>query len=231
MILYGYFRSSAAYRVRIAMNLKGLKPEHHSVHLAKKMQFREEYRAINPQGLVPYLIDDTDGHADAFALAQSLAIIEYLNDLYPDPPLLPTDPRERATARSIALMIACDIHPLNNPKVLDTISADFGMTDVQKTHWYCHWINQGFSAIETMLAARKIQSRFCVGVTPTVADICLIPQVTNANRFKCSLDKFPRILEIYHHAMTLPAFDAAQPSKQADAEQPNRQPPGRAAEK
>ncbi len=217
MILYGYFRSSAAYRVRIAMNLKGLKPEQHAIHLANKMQFRDEYRAINPQGFVPYLIDDTDESTNPFSLGQSLAIIEYLNDLYPDPPLLPADPRQRATARSIALMIACDIHPLNNPKVLDTLRADFGMTESQKTQWYCNWINQGFTAIEAMLAARKIESLFCVGDTPTVADICLIPQVTNANRFKCSLDKFPRILAIYEYAMRLPAFDAAQPSKQADA--------------
>lgn len=215
MILYGYFRSSAAYRVRIAMNLKGLTPEQRSIHLAKKHNRTDEYRAINPQGFVPYLIeDDGDGK---FALSQSLAIIEYLDETHPNPPLLPRDPRDRAFARSIALTIACDIHPLNNPKVLDKLTADFAMTDAQKTQWYCGWIHEGFTAIEEMLARRKTQSAFCVGDTPTIADICLIPQMTNANRFKCALDKFPIINAIYDRAMQLPAFDAAQPMKQADA--------------
>ncbi len=223
MILYGYFRSSAAYRVRIAMNLKGLTPEHRPIQLANKMQFSDEYRAINPQGFVPYLIDDDDKNdapfatATDFGLGQSLAIIEYINEIHPAPPLLPTNPRERATARAIALMIACDIHPLNNPKVLDTLTADFGMTDEQNTRWYCGWISQGFTAIEALLAQQKNPGKYCLGDTPTIADICLIPQVTNANRFKCALDKFPRIMKICHHAMTHPAFDAAQPSKQADA--------------
>ncbi len=217
MILYGYFRSSAAYRVRIAMNLKGLAPEQRSIHLANKMQFTDEYRRINPQGFVPYLIDDDDLQKGQFSLAQSLAIIEYINEINPEPPLLPTDPHNRALARSIALMIACDIHPLNNPKVLDTLTATFGMTDEQKTRWYCSWIHEGFTAIEALLARQNNQGKYCVGNTPTIADICLIPQVTNANRFKCALDKFPRIMAIYNHAMKHPAFDAAQPSKQADA--------------
>jgi maleylacetoacetate isomerase len=217
MILYGYFRSSAAYRVRIAMNLKGLKPEHRPIQLAKKMQNTDEFRAINPQGFVPYLIDEDDLKKGAFSLAQSLAIIEYINEIHPVPPLLPTDPRDRALARSIALMIACDIHPLNNPKVLDTLTIKFGASDEQKTQWYCGWIHEGFAAIEELLARQNNQGKYCVGDTPTIADICLIPQVTNANRFKCALDKFPRIMEIYNHAMKHPAFDAAQPSKQADA--------------
>jgi maleylacetoacetate isomerase len=215
MILYGYFRSSAAYRVRIAMNLKGLNPEQRSIHLAKKVQLTDEYRAINPQGFVPCLIDDDD--TQSFSLAQSLAIIEYINEIHPEPPLLPANPRDRALARSIALLIACDIHPLNNPKVLDTLTATFGMTDEQKTRWYCGWIHEGFTALEELLVRQKNQGKYCVGNTPTIADICLIPQVTNANRFKCALDKFPRIMEIYNRAMQHPAFDAAQPSKQADA--------------
>lgn len=217
MILYGFFRSSASYRVRIAMNLKGLKPEHRAIQLAKKTQNTDEFRAINPQGFVPYLIDDDELQSGKFSLAQSLAIIEYINDVHPEPPLLPADPRDRALARSIALMIACDIHPLNNPKVLDTLTATFGMSDEQKTRWYCGWIHEGFLAIETLLARGKNPGKYCVGDTPTIADICLIPQVTNANRFKCALDKFPRIMEIYDRAMQHPAFDAAQPSKQADA--------------
>ena len=221
MILYGYFRSSAAYRVRIAMNLKGLSPEHRPIQLAKKMQLTDAYRAINPQGFVPYFIDDENDADDKnhapYALAQSLAIIEYLNEIHPTPPLLPANPRDRATARAIALMIACDIHPLNNPKVLDTLTADFGMTDEQKTRWYCGWIHEGFTAIEALLTQQNNQGQYCLGDAPTIADICLIPQVANANRFKCALDKFPRIMKIYHHAMTHPAFDAAQPFKQPDA--------------
>jgi maleylpyruvate isomerase len=217
MILYGFFRSSASYRVRIAMNLKGLKPEHRPIQLAKKMQNTDEFRAINPQGFVPYLIDEDDLKKGSFSLAQSLAIIEYINEIHPEPPLLPADPRDRALARSIALMIACDIHPLNNPKVLDTLTANFGATDEARTRWYCGWIHEGFSAIEELLARQNNQGKYCVGDTPTIADICLIPQVTNANRFKCALDKFPRIMEIYNHVMQHPAFDAAQPSKQVDA--------------
>jgi maleylpyruvate isomerase len=216
MILYGFFRSSASYRVRIAMNLKGLKPEHRPIQLAKKMQNTDEFRAINPQGFVPYLIDDDQVQSGQFSLAQSLAIIEYINDMHPEPPLLPADPRARALARSIALMIACDIHPLNNPKVLDTLTHTFGMTDEQKTRWYCGWIHEGFTAIEALLAQQNNSGQYCVGDTPTIADICLIPQIANANRFKCALDKFPRIMEIYHHAMQHPAFDAAQPSRQVD---------------
>jgi maleylacetoacetate isomerase len=215
MILYGYFRSSAAYRVRIAMNLKGLAPEQRSIHLAKKLNRTDEYRAINPQGFVPYLIEDEGD--EKFALSQSLAIIEYLDETHPNPPLLPRDPRARAFARSIALMIACDIHPLNNPKVLDKLTADFAMTDAQKTHWYCGWIHEGFSAVEAMLARRKTETAFCVGEAPTIADICLIPQVANANRFKCALDQFPRINAINERALKHPAFDAAQPMKQPDA--------------
>lgn len=217
MILYGYFRSSASYRVRIAMNLKGLTPEHRSIQLAKKAQNTDEFRAINPQGFVPYLIDDDDLTKGAFPIGQSLAIIEYINEMHPKPPLLPADPRARALARSIALMIACDIHPLNNPKVLDTLTVSFGASDEAKTRWYCGWIHEGFLAIETLLAQQKFPAKYCVGDTPTIADICLIPQVANANRFKCALDKFPRVMEIYNHAMQHPAFDAAQPSKQADA--------------
>jgi maleylacetoacetate isomerase len=211
VIVYDYFRSSAAYRLRIALNLKGLTPERRSIHLAKGEQREAAYRAINPQGFVPYLVE-TD-----FSLAQSLAIIEYLDETHPTPPLLPTHPRERARAREIALMIACDIHPLNNTRILgylgDTLKAD----EAARTRWICHWIHDGFTAIESLLAARTAESRFCVGDLPTIADIYLIPQVTNAHRFACAMDAFPRILAIYTHAMTLPAFDLAQPSKQPDA--------------
>ncbi len=212
MILYGYFRSSAAYRVRIAMNLKKLTPDQRSVHLAKKLHLDAAYKAVNPQGFVPYLVDGD------FSLSQSLAIIEYLDELYPEPPLLPADIHDRASARAIAQMIACDIHPLNNPRVLSYLSGKLEFSDADKTNWYCHWIHEGFLALETMLANRHVQSAFCVGDTPTIADICLIPQIANANRFKCSLDKFPHILRVASNAQKLQAFVDAEPARQSDAE-------------
>ena len=220
MILYSFFRSSAAYRVRIAMHLKGLTPEQRFIHLGKKLNRLPEYKAVNPQGFVPYLLEGEGD--DQIGLAQSLAIIEYLDEIHPQPPLLPATPMDRAFARSIAQIIACDIHPLNNPRVLDVLSSDFNVSSERKTQWYCSWIHDGFTAIEKMLVARDKKtgrkSKFCAGDFPTVADICLIPQVNNANRFKCALDAFPRIMEINANALQHPAFDAAQPAKQADAE-------------
>ncbi|MEO8101816.1 MAG: maleylacetoacetate isomerase [Betaproteobacteria bacterium] len=210
MILYEYFRSSAAFRLRIALNLKGLNPERRYVHLANGEQRLPAYRSVNPQGLVPYLVDGN------FRLGQSLAIIEYLDETCPEPALLPADARERAWVRSVAQMIACDIHPLNNTRVLSYLSDELKVGDEQKNRWYCHWILEGFTALETVLASRDVESTFCLGETPTLADICLVPQVANANRFKCALDAFPKIVGIYHHAMKLSAFHDAQPSKQPD---------------
>ena len=211
MIVYDYFRSSAAYRLRIALNLKGLAPTRRYVNLFNNAHRSADYRAINPQGLLPFMIDD-----DGFELSQSLAMIEYLDETFPAPPLLPTTPKERAFARSIAQIVACDIHPVNNKRILDKLGEDFQADEAAKNRWYCGWIHEGFAAIEQTLAKRKIQSAFCVGATPTIADICLIPQVANANRFKCALDAFPIIKGIYQQAMTLPAFHDAQPSLQAD---------------
>ena len=220
MILYSFFRSSAAYRVRIAMHLKGLTPEQRFIHLGKKLNRLPEYKAVNPQGFVPYLLEG-EGEAQ-IGLSQSLAIIEYLDEIHPQPPLLPATPMDRAFARSIAQIIACDIHPLNNPRVLDVLNNDFNVSSERRTQWYCSWIHEGFSAIEKMLVARDKKaggkSKFCVGDFPTVADICLIPQVNNANRFKCALDAFPRIMEINVTALQHPAFIAAMPANQADAE-------------
>lgn len=210
MIIYEYFRSSAAFRLRIALNLKGLDAERKYIHLANGEQRKPEYRAINPQSLVPFLVDGE------FTLAQSLAIIEYLDEIHPEPALLPVDARQRAWVRSVAQLIACDIHPLNNLRVLNYLTDEFKVSDEAKNRWYCHWILEGFGALEKILEGRKIQSTFCLGETPTLADICLIPQVANANRFKCALDSFPNIVSIYHHAMKLSAFNDAQPSKQAD---------------
>ena len=211
MIVYDYFRSSAAFRLRIALNLKGLKPERRYIHLGNNAHRTDDYRAINPQGFVPYMIDD-----DGFELSQSLAMIEYLDETHPEPPLMPTDIKQRAFARSVAQLIACDIHPVNNKRVLDKLVSDFQAGDDVTTRWYCGWIHEGFVALEKILEKRNVQSVFCVGQTPTIADICLIPQVANANRFKCALDQFPRIVGIYHHAMKLSAFNDAQPSSQPD---------------
>jgi maleylacetoacetate isomerase len=211
MIIYDYFRSSAAYRVRIALNLKGLTPERRSIHLGQGAQREAAYKAINPQGFVPYLVEDD------FALSQSLAIIEYLDEKYPEPPLLPQSLVARARARQIAQIVACDIHPLNNSRILSYLSNDLNVTDAVKTQWVCGWIHDGFVAIESLLADRTTQTKFCVGDTPTLADICLIPQVTNANRFHCAMDKFPLIMTVYENAMALAAFDLAQPAKQPDA--------------
>ena len=211
MIVYDYFRSSAAYRLRIALNLKGLVPERRYIHLANNEHRSADYLAINPQGLVPFMIDD-----DGFALSQSLAIIEYLDETHPQPPLLPKDVKERAFARSLAQIIACDIHPVNNMRILDKLTYEFKADDAAKTSWYCGWINEGFVAVEKILRARKLQCVFCVGEAPTIADICLIPQVANANRFKCALDAFPLITGIYHHAMKISTFHNAQPSLQPD---------------
>jgi maleylacetoacetate isomerase len=211
MIVYDYFRSSAAFRLRIALNLKGLTPERRYVHLANNAHRTAEYRAINPQGFVPYLIGD-----NGFELSQSLAIIEYLDETHPQPPLMPTDAQERAVARSIAQIVACDIHPINNKRILDKLTDDFHVTDEVKTRWYCGWIQEGFVAIEKILEKRKVKNAFCVGATPTLADICLIPQVANANRFKCALEAFPCIVDVHHRAMKLSAFHDAQPSLQPD---------------
>ena len=210
MIVYDYFRSSASFRLRIALNLKNLSPEMRAVHLGKGEQKSPDYKAVNPQGLVPFLIDGE------VRLSQSLAIIEYLDEKYPAPLLLPANIEARAMARQIALLIACDIHPLNNTRVLTYLTDELKVADAVKTQWYCGWIHEGFTALEAMLRARPVQTDFCVGDTPTLADICLIPQVTNANRFACALDKFPTIMAIYERAMRLPAFDLAQPSKQSE---------------
>ena len=210
MIIYEYFRSSAAFRLRIALNLKQLNPERRYIHLANGEQRKAEYKAINPQALVPYLVDGD------FTLAQSLAIIEYLDETHPEPALLPKDGMQRAWVRSVAQIIACDIHPLNNLRVLNYLSDELKVSDEAKNRWYCHWILEGFAALEKMLEGRNVQSPFCLGETPTLADICLIPQVANANRFKCALDAFPKVAGIYQHAMKLSAFNDAQPSKQPD---------------
>ncbi|MBL8518266.1 MAG: maleylacetoacetate isomerase [Betaproteobacteria bacterium] len=210
MILYTYFRSSAAFRVRIALNLKGLTAEMRPINLLTKENRLAEYRTVNPQGFVPYLIDGE------LRLAQSLAIIEYLDETRPNPPLLPATPAERAFVRGVATLIACDIHPLNNTRVLDYLDSVLHVEKDQRSLWYQHWINEGFTVLEQLLAARPA-STFCTGEAPSLADICLVPQVFNAQRFKVDVAPYRRIMAIFEACMKVPAFDAAQPSRQPDA--------------
>jgi maleylpyruvate isomerase len=212
--LYSYFRSSAAFRARIALNLKGIKPEQRFVHLLKDggQQHSAEYKALNPQELIPALVHG--GHT----LTQSLAIIEYLNEIVPEPPLLPSDAYGRARCREIAYAVACDIHPVNNLRVGRYIKHTFGKTDQDVTGWQRHWITVGFDALETMLSSSPFTGKFCHGDTPTIADICLIPQVANTRRAELDIAKWPTIARIEVHALKHPAFEAALPKNQPDAE-------------
>lgn len=211
MILHGYFRSAAAFRVRIALNMKGLDVDHHYVHLRHREQRSREFLNINRQGLVPAL------GVNGAVLTQSLAIIEYLDEIHPTPPLLPADPLGRARVRSIAQMVTCDIHPLDNLRVLNYLRQPLGHNEDQVASWYNHWITEGFEAIE----ARLIEDQaglFCHGNTLTLADICLVPQIVNADRFGLDLSSFPRILALAEAALRLPAVARALPEVQSDAE-------------
>ncbi len=211
--LYGYFRSSAAFRARIALNLKGIKPELRFIHLLKDggQQHTAEYKALNPQELIPALAHD--GHT----ITQSLAIIEYLNDVVPEPPLLPRDSYGRARCREIAYVVACDIHPVNNLRVGQYIKRTFKMQDEDVFAWQRHWIEVGFNALEKLLSS-PLTGTFCHGDMPTIADICLIPQVANARRVNLNIETWPTIARIEAHALSTSAFDAALPKNQPDAE-------------
>jgi maleylacetoacetate isomerase len=213
MKLYDYFRSSAAYRVRIALNLKGVAPERASVHLRRGAQRAEDYLTMNPQGLVPALVTDSGD-----VLTQSLAIIEWLEESYPQPPLLPRDAPGRARVRALSLAIACDIHPLNNLRVLNYLTGTLGATDAQKDGWYRYWCDVGLEALETQLAREASTGPFCHGDTPTMADICLVPQLANARRVDLDLSPYPTLLSIETACTALPAFAAAAPHRQPDAE-------------
>jgi maleylpyruvate isomerase len=212
MKLYGYFRSSAAYRVRIALALKGLPYEYAAVHLRKGEQSAQSYRAINALELVPTLADERG------TFTQSLAIIEYLDERHPRPPLLPETPEARARVRGIALAIACDIHPLDNLRVLQYLVRTVGASEEAKNAWYRHWIDVGLAALESQLAHEAATGTFCHGETPTLADVCLVPQLANARRFAIPLDAYPCLLRIEAACNALPAFVAALPEKQPDAE-------------
>jgi maleylacetoacetate isomerase len=213
MKLYDYFRSSAAYRVRIALNLKGLAPERTFIHLRKGAQRGDDYLAVNPQGLVPALVTD-----DGTVLTQSLAIIEFLDETVPTPALLPGNPADRARVRALALAIACDIHPLDNLRVLRYLLHTVGVEEAQKDAWYKYWIDVGLEALEAAVARDPATGRFCHGDAPTLADICLVPQLANARRVAMDLSPYPTLTRIEAACQALPAFAAAEPSRQPDAE-------------
>ncbi|TWB41953.1 maleylacetoacetate isomerase [Nitrospirillum pindoramense] len=215
LALYTYFRSSAAYRVRIALNLKGLTAEQVPVHLLRDggEQLKPDYLALNPQGQLPTLaVDDATGH---HLLTQSLAIVEYLDEVYPTPALLPADPIARARARAVALAIACDIHPLNNLRVQKYLKGEMGVDEERAGRWVRHWMEAGLAAVEAMV--RPHVGRFCVGDAPGLADLTLVPQMFNARRFNADLSTCPTLVAIDQACLALPAFADAAPECQADA--------------
>jgi maleylacetoacetate isomerase len=207
MKLYDYFRSTACYRVRIALNLKGIAYEKQPVHLLNHggEHHSEEYQKINPQELVPSL--EVDGQI----LHQSLAIIDYLDETYPTPALLPKKPLDRANARALALMVACDMHPVNNLRILNRLKEQFHADEAQVQEWYHHWLKAGFFSLEAKLQSIKKTGPFCLGEAVSIADICLIPQVFNAHRFNFGMHEYPLINEIYEHCTLLKAFKDAAP--------------------
>lgn len=213
LVLYGYWRSSAAYRVRIALNLKRLDYESRAVHLVRDggEQHAPDYRKLNPQGQVPCLL-----HGDR-SMTQSLAIIEYLDELHPEPPLLPTDARGRQQVRTFSSIIACDIHPVGNLRVLQRLEKQFGADQEQRAEWSRHWIVQGFDALEPMLYDNAATGRYCHGDRVTLADISLVPQVYNALRWKVPMDDYPTIMRIHEACNELEAFQRAAPEMQDDA--------------
>jgi len=211
MKLYTFFRSSTSFRARIALNLKGIDYDMEYVNLPGAEHRRESFLHINPQGLVPALVDGDR------VLTQSLAIIEYLDETHPEPPFLPQAPAERAYVRALAQMIGCEMHPLNNVRVLKYLTGPLGLDEAAKQQWYEHWIAEGFRPLEQVLAGDPRTGRFCYGDAPTLADICLVPQVFNAQRYHCPLDDYPTIMRIYETCLELPAVQAAHPSRQEDA--------------
>ncbi|MEO6917435.1 MAG: maleylacetoacetate isomerase [Collimonas sp.] len=219
MKLYSYFRSSAAYRVRIALNLKGMPYDIVPVHLLKHggEQLSQMYRTLNADGLVPTMVEDesVDGHT---VLTQSLAILEYLEEIHPTPALLPSAALDRAFVRSIALSIACDIHPVNNLRVLRYLVHELKVDENAKNAWYRHWCESGLAALETTLARDGRTGKFCFGDTPTFADCCLVPQIFNAQRLKCNLTEMPTLMQIHQNCQELDAFIQAAPQNQPDAE-------------
>lgn len=212
MKLYNFFRSGTSHRLRIALNLKGLDAEHVAVDLRTEAHLKAEFKALNPQGLVPALVLDDDT-----VLTQSPAIIEWLEERYPTPPLLPTDAEARARVRALAAIVGCDIHPVNNRRILEALRYRFGADEAAINAWCGTWIADGFDAIEALLAADTGRGAFCFGDAPTVADVYLVPQVESARRFKVDLTRWPRITAVEAACMALDAFQRAAPSRQPDA--------------
>lgn len=213
MHFYGYYRSSSSYRLRIALNLKGLAPEQSFIHLRKGDQFGEEYVKLNPQQQVPTVVTD-----DGDVLVQSPAILEWLDETWPEPPLLPADPIDRQRVRAIAAAVGCDIHPLGNLRVLQYVRKEFGQDEEGAFAWARHWVELGFAGIEAMLAGSAKTGRFCHGDAPTLADVYLVPQVFNSGRFGVDMAKFPTIARINAACGEEKAFADAAPGKQPDAE-------------
>jgi maleylacetoacetate isomerase len=211
MRLYNYFRSSASYRVRIALALKGLDYDYQSVHLPKNEQLNESYAAVSATRLVPTLVEGDQ------AFTQSLAIIEYLDETHPTPPLLPADSAGRARVRALAFDVACEIHPLNNLRVLRYLVKDLKVSEDDKNRWYRHWVETGLETVERQLTDPRT-GRFCHGDTPTIADITLVPQIFNAQRFECRLEHVPTVMRVYAACMKLDAFEQTRPEKCPDAE-------------
>ncbi len=209
MELFNYFRSSASYRVRIALAIKGLDYDYRSVHLPSDAQTKESYASVSASRLVPLLVDA--GHR----ITQSLAILEYLEETHPEPPLLPPDALGRARVRAIALDIACEIHPLNNLRVLRYLVGSLKLSDDDKNRWYRHWVETGLEAVERQLAEQP--SPYCHGDTPTLADCTLVPQIFNARRFDCRLDQVPQVMRVFDACMKLPAFENTRPEACPDA--------------
>jgi maleylacetoacetate isomerase len=212
MKLYTFFRSSAAFRVRIALNVKGLPYESLPKAFAKNEHRAADYLALNPQGLIPALA------IDGVVLSQSLAIIEYLDERHPQPPLLPSDPIDRARVRSMAMAIACEIHPLNNLRVLNYLKGELKQDEAGVATWYRHWVTEGFRGLEVQAREFSAAGRYCFGDTLSLADVCLVPQMFNARRFKTDLTPFPTLAGISAHLESLPAFAAARPEVQPDAQ-------------
>ncbi len=210
MQLYSFFNSSTSFRVRIALALKGLEVDYHGVNLRAGEQRQAQHRELSPIGGVPVLVRD-----DGVTLTQSLAIIDYLDALYPQTPLLPREPLQRARVLEAAQLIACDIHPLNNVRVLGYLQRELKVSPEDKDRWYAHWVAEGLAALEVLLQ-RHGNGPYCFGEQPTLADCCLVPQVANAERMGCDLSAYPRLMAVYQHCQAQPAFQRAAPGRQAD---------------
>lgn len=210
MQLYSFFNSSTSYRVRIALALKGLDYDYKGINIRVGEQRADDYRALNPSQGVPLLVED-----DGTALSQSMAIIDYLDETHPEPRLLPAEPRARVRVLELANAIACDMHPVNNLRILGYLKNRLEVSEEQKNDWYRHWIAEGFGAVEALLE-RYGHGPYCFGEAPTLADCCLVPQVANAERMGCDLSAYPRVMAVYQHCQRQPAFQQAAPSRQPD---------------